>query len=190
LLHRLKLGTVALIWLAAGVGVAAAQQVQSSYTDVDLDACTVIEADDFGARWACSGYKGMPVMIAEGDLRFYVSYGLRSMEEKAASQTLSPFNRLGEKIEWRVSNAEGQWKPFATILRYFTAHPEGTGEESQVLVVTKVEEGATCHVAYIDATANDNANELAREAADERAGDFDCENDEPEFVGKFEAWEN
>ncbi len=190
MLHRLRMGIVALAWLAPGIGAAAAQQIQSSYTDVDLDDCTVIEADDFGARWACSGYKGVPVMIAEGDLRFYVSYGLRSMEEKAASQTPSPFNRLGEKIEWRVSNAEGQWKPFATILRYFTAHPEGTGEESQVLVVTKVEEGATCHVAYVDATANANANELAREAADERAAEFDCENDEPEFVGKFEAWEN
>jgi len=189
-LHRLKLGAVALIWLAAGVGFADAQQIESSYTDVDLDDCTVIEADDFGARWACSGYQGMPVMIAEGDLRFFVSYGLKSMEEMAAHQTLPPFNYLGPRIEWRLSNAEGQWKPFATILRFYTAHPEGTGEESQVLVVTRIEEGATCHVAYIDATANANANELARKAADERAGDFDCENDEPEFVGKFEAWEN
>ena len=128
-------------------------------------------------------------MIAEGDLRFFVSYGLKSTEEKAAEQTLPPFNHLGEKIEWRISNAEGHWKPFATILRYFTAHSEGTGDESQVLVVTKVEEGATCHVAYIDATANADANALAVKAADEKARDFDCE-DDPEYIGKFEAWEN
>ena len=40
-----------------------------------------------------------------------------STEEKAASQTLPPFNHLGEKIEWRLSNVEGGYKPFATILR-------------------------------------------------------------------------
>lgn len=186
--HRLKLGILGIAALLPGMGAASAQQLESSYTDVNLDACTVIESDDFGSRWACPGYKGIPVMIAEGDLRFFVSYGLRAMEEKAAAQTLPPFNHLGEKIEWRLSNAEGRWKPFATILRYFTAREEGT-EESQVLVVTRVEEGATCHVAYVDATANANANELARQAADEKAAGFDCENDEPEVVGRFEAWE-
>ena len=110
---------------ALGVGEAAAQQVQSAYTNVDLDQCTVIESDDFGSRWACPGHKGIPVMIAEGDLRFFVSYGLKSTEERAAGQTLPPFNRLGEKIEWRVSNAGGQWKPFATILRFFTQRESG-----------------------------------------------------------------
>ncbi len=165
----------------------AAQQIESNYTDVDLDDCTVVSSDDFGSTWACSGYKGIPVMIAEGDLRFFVSYGLRSTEEKAAEQTLPPFNHLGEKIEWRLSNADGGWKPFATILRYFTQREEGE-DESQILVVTKLQPGATCHVAYIDALANENANELARDAADDLTADFDCAN-EPEIVGEFEAWD-
>ncbi|MDP1730367.1 MAG: hypothetical protein Q8L54_04140 [Devosia sp.] len=185
---RLKPGLMAVVACALGAGEAAAQQIESAYTDADLDECTVIEADDFGARWACPGRKGIPVMIAEGDLRFFVSYGLKSTEERAAGQTLPPFNRLGPRIEWRVSNAGGQWKPFATILRFFTQREEGE-KESQILVVTKLEEGSTCHVAYIDATANANANELARKAADEMAPDFDCA-DEPRIVGKFEAWEN
>jgi hypothetical protein len=183
----LKLAALTAAWLALTMAGVAAQQINSSYTDVNLDACTVIESDDFGSRWACSGLKGIPVMIAEGDLRFFVSYGLKSTEEKAAEQTLGPFNHLGEKIEWRVSNAEGQWKPFATILRYFTQHPEQGKDENQVLVVTKIEEGATCHVAYIDALANPDANELARTTADEKAPDFDCAN-EPEYVGEFKAW--
>jgi hypothetical protein len=167
---------------------ASAQQIESNYTDVDLDECTVVSSDDFGSTWACSGYKGIPVMIAEGDLRFFVSYGLKSTEEKAAEQTLPPFNHLGEKIEWRLSNADGGWKPFATILRYFVQREEGGAEDGQILVVTKIEPGATCHIAYIDALANKDANELAREAADENAADFDCA-DEPEIVGNFEAWD-
>lgn len=171
--------------LAAPVG---AQQIESSYTELDLNVdCTVIESDDFGTMWACSGLKGMPVMVSEGDLRMFVSYGLTSTTEKAAEQTLSPFNHLGDKIEWRVSNAEGYWKPFATILRFFTQGEEGE-PEGQILVVTRVAPGATCQIAYIDALANPDANELARRTADSKARDFDCENSEPEYVGKFEAW--
>jgi hypothetical protein len=180
------------LYVAAALLLAApasAQQIESSYTDLNLNVdCTVIESDDFGTMWACGGLKGMPVMVSEGDLRMFVSYGLTSTTEKAAEQTLGPFNRLGEKIEWRVSNAEGYWKPFATILRYFTKSEEGK-PEGQVLVVTKITPGATCQIAYVDALANPDANELARKTADTKAKDFDCEKAEPEYVGKFEAWE-
>lgn len=175
--------------LTSAVGPVAAQQIVSSYTDLDLNVhCTVIQSDDFGSTWACPGLKGIPVMVAEGDLRMFVSYGLTSTTEKAAEQTLPPFNRLGDTIEWRVSNAEGHFKPFATILRFFVQRESGEAE-NEVLVVTKVAPGATCHVAYVDAKANTNANTLAREVADASAPDFDCETDEVLYPGTFEAWE-
>jgi hypothetical protein len=181
------LAVLAAAGLAAFAGTASAQTVISTYTDIDLDACTVVGADDFGATWACPGYKGIPVMIGEGDLRFFVSYGLTSTTERAAEQTLPPFNHLGPRIEWRIGNVDGQIAPFATILRFYVARPDGEEGEGQVLVVTKLAPGATCHVAYIDALANSNANELARKAADETAQDFDCAN-EPDIVGEFSAW--
>jgi len=146
----------------------------------------VITTDDFGSTWACPGLKGMPVMVRESQRRFSVSYGLTSTTEKAAGQVLKPESRLGEEIEWRVSNVDGSYRPFATILKFLTK-PEGEGEEGQVLVVTKVAPGATCHVAYVDAVANPDAEKLAQQAADEKARDFDCTK-EPEFIGKFEAW--
>ena len=179
------------LYVATGLLLAApanAQQIESSYTDLNLNIdCTVIQSDDFGSTWACTGLKGMPVMVSESDLRMSVSYGLTSTTEKAAKQKLQPPNRLGDKIEWRVSNAEGYWKPFATILPFFTQGEEGK-PEGQVLVVTKIASGATCHVAYIDALANPDANDLARKTADEKAKDFDCAASGPEYVGKFEAW--
>jgi len=115
-----------------------------------------------------------------------VSYGLRSSEEQAATQTLPPFNHLGPKIEWRLGKASGELKPFATILRYYVQREEGQAD-GQILVVTKIEPGTTCHVAYVDALANPDANEMARSAADGVAAGFDCAN-EPEIVGDFEAW--
>jgi len=156
----------------------------SAYTELDLNECLVLEADDFGASWSCPGYKGYPLMVTEGDLRFSLIYGFGA--RMADGQTLPPFNRLGEKLEWRLSNDLGRWMPIATIVRYHTADPETGEDKGQVLVVTQLVEGNSCHIAYIDALANADANELAREAADE-SGDFDCATDEVEIIGAFEA---
>ena len=158
----------------------------SAYTDLNLDECLVLDADDFGTSWSCPGYKGYPLKVSEGDLRFSLQYGF-DPDASSGFQTLPPFNNLGAKLEWRLSNDLGRWMPIATIVRYFTADPETGEDKGQVLVVTQLLDGNTCHIAYVDATANANANELAREAAD-KAGDFDCATDEVETIGKFTAY--
>jgi hypothetical protein len=159
----------------------------SAYTDLDIDQCLVLEADDFGASWACPGYKGFPLMVQEGDLRFSLSYGFNPKANSAGFQTLPPFNNLGGKIEWRLSNAKGYWFPIATIVRYHTADSETGKDKGQVLVVSQIKDGNSCHIAYVDALANKDANVLARQEAD-KAGSFDCANDEPEVIGKFTAY--
>jgi hypothetical protein len=169
-----------------GVAQPAFAAFNSAYTDINLDQCLVLEADDFGASWACPGYKGYPLMVTEGDLRYSLIYGFGA--KAADGQTLPPFNTLGPKIEWRLSNDLGRWMPVATIVRYHTADAETGEDKGQVLVVTQLVEGQTCHIAYIDALANPNANALAQQAAD-TSGKFDCANDEVEIIGKFTAWE-
>jgi hypothetical protein len=189
--HFRGFGLVAAMILGT-LGNAQAQFNQSEDTDLDLDLCTVVHSDDFGSTWACNGHKGIPVMIAERDEHFMVSFGLTSTTEPAAKQTLPPVNHLGGKIEWRISNASGAYKPFAAIVPYLTEPPkpeEGKepGAEGRILVVFKIEMGKTCQIAWIDAVANADAAELARKTADETAPDFDCAK-EPAKVGKFEAW--
>lgn len=162
---------------------------QSAYTELQLDECSIAATNDLETTWACPGYKGIPVMVTAADLRFMVSYGLRSTEEKAAGQTLPPFNTLGTTLEWRLSNATGRWTPFATILRFIVdSDPSADRRHGEVLVVTRLGEGHTCHVAYVDALANPDANALAQQAADTRARDFDCARDTPQKVGRFTAW--
>jgi hypothetical protein len=177
----------AAIWASALAAPAFAQSgFNSAYTDLDLNECLVLEADDFGASWACPGYKGFPLKVMEGDLRFSLAYGFGDNNENGA-QTLPPFNRLGPKLEWRLSNASGRWMPIATIVRYHTADAE-TGEDSnEILVVSQIAEGNSCHIAYVDALAHPDANELARAAAD-KAGQFNCALDEVETIGAFKAW--
>ncbi|MDO8359227.1 MAG: hypothetical protein Q7T08_04215 [Devosia sp.] len=169
-------------------GVALAGEFQSQFTDVDFDQCTLITSDEMGGTYACPGYRGIPVMIGEGDHRTFVSYGLTSTTEKAAQQTLPPFNHFAKnaKIEWRLEQGDEDWVPVATILRWFTSRETGE-KEGQVLVVTQLLPGATCHIAYIDALAVKDANAMAQKIADEKAGSFDCAN-EPEVVQPFKAY--
>jgi hypothetical protein len=53
-----------------------------------------------------------------------------------------------------------------------------------VLVVTRLGPGGVCHVGYVDARANPNANELAQQLADEKARSFKCGADKPIVTGK------
>jgi hypothetical protein len=180
--------TNSVLALALATGPALAQPgAMSVYTELDLDQCLVLDADDFGASWACPGYRGYPLMVQEGDLRFSLRYGFNVDKNNAGFQTLPPFNELGNTLEWRLSNAQGRWLPIATIVRYHTADPETGTNKGQVLVVTQLQEGNSCHIAYIDALANEDANEKARQAAD-KAGDFNCMTDEVEIIGAFSAY--
>ena len=54
-------------------------------------------------------------------------------------------------------------------------------------MVTQIKPGATCQIALIDALAVKNANEMARQIADQKAGSSDCSKD-PETVQPFKAY--
>jgi hypothetical protein len=167
----LALGLAAL----AMASQAYAGQISSVYTSLNLDSCKLIASnpDEGGwAKWSCKGHKGMTVTVAEGDLRFFVSYGPNAEKQTAASQTLSPFNTINKTLEWRVERVGREWVPFATILRYFW--DSGSGRKGQTLVVTKLGKKDACHVAHIVANGNRHANEQARMAADTRAREFKC----------------
>ena len=184
--RMLKLAMLVTMALSLGAPLPAfAFGTQSMPTDLDFDQCSITASNDFSTTWACPGYKGIPVMVAEAQSRFMVSYGLKSTEEPAAKQGLPPINTLGPTIEWRLSNKEGRWKPFATIVHFLTG--EAGKPKGDVLVVTRLGEGSTCQIAYVDALANPNAEDLAQQAADAHGFDFDCKK-EPEIIGKFEAW--
>lgn len=155
-------------------GPAKASGITSVYTKIDLAACQSLdvpsEEGTFGGSWQCSGYQGVPVYVAEGDLRMFVSFGAGADSEPAASQTLPNFNTVNETLEWRLRGGV----PFATVLRWFPSLDDGS-KTGSVLIVTQLRTGGgTCQIARIDAQANAGANLLARQAADTMAGQFDC----------------
>ena len=50
--------------------------------------------------------------------------------------------------------------------------------------MTRLGPGGVCHVGYVDARANANANELAQQLADQKARGFKCGADKPNVAGK------
>ncbi len=168
--------------MAMTPAIALGGNISSAYTKVKLEQCQVFEAPSegegtFGGSWICGGYAGIPVYVAEGDLRMFVSFGADADNEPAAGQTLPNFNSVNETLEWRLSNG----RPFATILRWFPDKGDG-GKLGSILIVTQLVPGQTCQIARIDAQANKNANVLARQAADQLAGSYDC-SQEPTVIG-------
>ena len=166
---------------------AAGQAAESSYTVLDLDKCshTPGKADEDYGEWRCHGFAGIPVYVSAGDQRSFISYGRKGEDEPAARQTLAAFNGEGKAIEWRWERpAHGKIKPFATIVRWSTT--VSSGDEvvrGEVLVVTRLAPGAVCHIGYVDARANADAEALARKIADETTRNFRCGTDKPLTLG-------
>lgn len=180
---------VVAVAVISGAGMAgfvspAAAEMRSEYTDLNLDRCALIEkAEEGEGEWAtfrCPGIKGLSVYVSEADLRISLGYGDRWRDQQSFTQRLAPFNSVGGKLEWRLSGNS----IIATILRY-RVETGSNGAKGQILVVSKLrgDGSEACHVAYVDALANPEANKLARFAADTIAPGFRCGTDTPSHIG-------
>jgi hypothetical protein len=172
------------------ISPANAQTFSSSYTSSAPKDCRTVgkPGDNGSTTQVCPGKSGLVVLINEDDLRQAVSVGpnrAAAAKEPAAEAWFAPFNSTAHTVEWRAVDG----RPFAIIQRWLIADnndPDkaGTPTSKPVLAVTRLPPGPVCHVAYIDGQANRNANELARQAADEFARDFKCGKDEVKVVGE------
>lgn len=163
---------------------AAAGEVTSVYSDLDLKKCRQLTPSDDeggGGEWSCPGIAGYDVHVWEGDLRSYVGFGKGAPAQCASAETFGAFNSLGPRVEWRMTDG----KPFATILRWFTeSDASGTSVKQNWLVVTKLDDKDACHIAYVD-TKYAEANDVARQQADENAAHFTCTKDMPQIFSSL-----
>jgi hypothetical protein len=175
----------ALIVLSLSATAAAADEITSVYSDLDLKTCKALELyngqdDGEGGVWECKGIEGFDVLYLEGDLRGYVAFGPEARSQCISAQTFGAFNSPGPKIEWRIENG----KPIATILRWFTDNGSGeTNAKQNWLVVSKLNGKDACRMALVD-TKYPDANTLARAKADGKAHTFNCEKDVPDVISQ------
>lgn len=181
---------LAVLMSCTGVNSALAQPMNSTYTSTAPKDCRQVgkpsELDGSTTR-VCPGKDGLIVLIAEDDLREVVSVGRNrkaAADEPAAKLWFAPFNSSETTIEWRSAGT----KAFAIIQRWHIADnsdpdKQGRPNTKAMLVVTRLPPRPVCHVTYVDAIGNPNANELARKAADDFARGFNCGKDEVKIIG-------
>ena len=191
--HRQPVAPAAAALFAAAICLispAGAQTFSSSYTSTAPKDCRTIgkPGDSASVVQVCPGKSELVVLVSEDDLRQTVSVGpnrAAAAKEPAAETGFAPFNSTANTVEWRAVDG----KPFAIIQRWKISDSEqpdktGTPVTKPMLAVTRLPPGPVCHVAYVDGQANRNANELARQAADEFARDFKCGKDEVKVIGE------
>jgi hypothetical protein len=191
---RVRGAVVALSLLSAP---ALSQTIEHAYTKFDSKTCKHTKGKDVedDGSWLCEGYAGLRVQLSAVDQRMTVTFGQTRNTDLVQSQTLPSFNDVYEgTVEWRFEkSASGKPRPFATILRWNVMTPEdrdkatATKATGRVLVVTRLGRGGSCHIGYVDARANPDANELARKLAEERARTFKCGKDKRIVAGKTGA---
>ncbi len=186
----LSIGLAAVV-LCGPISPANAQIFSSSYTSSAPKDCHTIgkssELDGSTTR-ACPGRSGLVVLISEDDLRETVSVGRNhkaAAREPASQVWFGPFNSTAHTVEWRAADG----RSFAIIQRWLIADnadedKNGRPIAKPMLAVTRLPPGPVCHVAYVDGQANRSPNELAREAADKYARDFNCGRDEVKVIGE------
>lgn len=177
--------SAAMLAAASFAASAAAQEFESTYTRIDDEACTWVEQEDQPVSdTTCPGFAGWEVLIVSGEHGQAEAY--RAPDGAASDYIIPPmrglFGGYGEVIEWRLSGGV----PFATIHRYVNDTPEmmdpDNAGEWDTLVVTALRPGSdivACAAAYIDASSLPDANEVARQAADYLAIDWQCGIEEP-----------
>ena len=136
----------------------------------------------------CRGKATLVVLVNKDDLRETVSVGRNrdaAAKEPAAQAAFGPFKQALQAIEWRTTGNN----PFAIIQRWRIADDKidhtlkDDPAAKPLLVVSRLPPGAVCPVAYVDRSANPDADDLARKAADEIARDFKCGQDQVKILG-------
>lgn len=172
----------------------AAQENTSLFTSIALTGCTkfqsvIVHGGEFANGHDCPGLPGYRVYRLNYDGRNTVGIGfnrLHASKQRAGQQMFPTFSEIADKMEWRIDPKTK--RPVAAILRWTISDYQYYGEpgppkQFDLLIVIRTPPGPSCHVAHIDAGENQNAEELARKAADELARNFDCVKNTAHIIG-------
>lgn len=174
---RLKNLLIAALATTIGFSIGAAANPVSQYSSIASEKCRQLTAEEESGSvtFSCPGLAGLDVWVGEGDLRTFLAYGSEPRKQCAAQQTFGNFNTAGPTMEWRMDDGQ----PFATIIRY--KMDTSDGRRFNFLVVTALQNGQACHMAYVDGSLPKH-NELARDIADNQARQFNCATDTPALM--------
>jgi hypothetical protein len=150
---------IAGILLLGSAPAIAQPKVTSAYTTLNLDRCRQLDHGETpeSTEWRCPGYRGIALLVQNGDERYDVDAGVED-EDALFADT---FDYPGKTIEWRMAGG----KPFAIIYRLESANPDHPRTTMLAVETIGTRGRPGCRVAMIPGSAR-NANQQARSAAD------------------------
>ncbi len=166
----LRLAPLALLLLGGAPPASAAEPITSLYSSLDPAHCTTLSKhdDEEESEQRCPGIGGYDLIVLDADARMSVTvkppHGTPS--DLNFTGVVTPnFSSLGDKAEWRVKTVDGKKVPIAVIVRLAVQEdPAGQKPNRSYLVVSRIDQAATCVTEKIPPAAD--ANERARQSAD------------------------
>jgi len=145
----------------------------SIYTDISGSRCRTIRVDrESGSSvQSCPGVAGYKLEVEDDDARMSITVvapGGQRSELSYWQVITTAFSSLGNKAEWRITQAKGKTTPVALIVRVNASEdPSNPQKLTSYLAVAKITAAKTCVTDKIGPSAT--ANEEARRAADTAA---------------------
>jgi len=167
-----------------------AEELISTYTWTKPQLCrktnrVIIDGDEYASTRVCPGKAGYAVIVDDDDLRTTVTIRKKGKAKAViAGGSEGRFSSVHDTVEWR--SVKGAAEPFAVIIRWSFRDPDDESKEGKdlpLLIVARLSPGPICQIALVDTTAEQDANALARQVADEKARDFKCNTDTAQLVG-------
>jgi hypothetical protein len=186
----LSVALVAACAVLLGCAPVHAEELISTYTSTKPQLCrkthrVIIDGDEYASTRVCPGKAGYTVIVDDDDLRTTVTIGKKGKAKAViAGGSEGRFSSVHDAVEWR--SVEGAAEPFAIIIRWSFRDPDDESKEGKdlpLLIVARLSPGPICQIAFVDTTAEQDANALARQIADEKARDFKCNTDTAQLVG-------
>lgn len=188
IMHRAHRGTsAAVLTCLLGASSAFAEPAPTSrYTKFDLKP-PVCRSDPGPAEgFSCAGLDGWRALVGFPAVGASVTLVRTDrggdvpelLPGDGQSLTIDGLSSSNSPVEWRGGTRGGRFVPRAAILRVTVLDPQQRQEtiesgraparpkRGQVLLVYRLTLKGACRIAYVDAGANADANDLAREAAD------------------------
>lgn len=192
--------TVLLAWLAASPALAQGAP-SSRYTRVNIEQPPCKSAPPPVEGFSCVGLAGWTLNVGFPAFGATLNFSRDKGRVSAVSPTDGrqvPIDGLAGKtttIEWRGTTRGSVFEPYAAIIRVLVLNarqrqemieqgsPPPSARRAQILMVTRLGREGSCVVAYVDAQANPQPNDLARAAADTAAKARPCPVEQVEIRG-------
>lgn len=160
---------VALLWLAVPASEAHATGMDSVYTELSPETCTVLPETEVGGGLRCQGPAGYKLLAHDEDARVSVTLVTpdgREHDLRFWDVVTRSFSAFGPRAEWRIRDGAA---PVALIVRVRAYEdPEDPEKATSYLVVAKIDGESVCVTDRIAPSGDQNVR--ARQAADASAG--------------------